>query len=228
MTRAIARAAFALLAAITVLACRGPGAESPSEAAVQPIAFYHSVHAGDNQIPCLYCHTNAERGPSAGVPSVQLCVGCHVPGSGAFAAADASLGFPTAERDSLWNAEALKLVGYWQRQEAIPWVRVHQLPAHATFPHMSHVRVGLQCQTCHGPVQEMEEVYQYSSLQMGWCISCHRGEIPLSDSEMTTIRERSTFVQRLVRLAQAGSDLDGAEAAYPNQIASTDCFVCHY
>ena len=228
MTRAIARAGIVLIAATTALACKGPGAESPSDAATQPIAFFHSVHAGDNQIPCLYCHTNAVRAPSAGVPSVQLCVGCHVPGSGVIAAADATLGFPAADRDSLWNAEALKLVGYWQRQEAIPWVRVHQLPAHVTFPHMSHVRVGLQCQTCHGPVQEMEEVYQFSSLQMGWCINCHRGEIPVSEGEMQTILERSTYVQELVQLAQAGADLQGAEAAYPNQIASTDCFVCHY
>lgn len=230
MIRAIARAGIALFAATTALACRGPGAESPSDAATQPIAFFHNVHAGDNQIPCLYCHTNAERGPSAGVPGVQVCVGCHVPGSSVTGAdpVTAALGFPTADRDSLWNAEALKLVGYWQRQEAIPWVRIHELPAHVTFPHMSHVRVGIQCQTCHGPVQEMQEVYQYSSLQMGWCVNCHRGEIPLSEAELTTIRERSTYVQRLVRLAQQGEDLDGAEAAYPNQIASVDCTVCHY
>jgi hypothetical protein len=140
----------------------------------------------------------------------------------------AQLSFPAADRDSTWNAESLKLVGYWQRQEAIPWVRVHQLPAHAQFPHMSHVRVGLQCQTCHGPVEEMEEVYQFSSLQMGWCVSCHRGELPLSEAEMTTVQERSTFVRRIATLAAADIDVEGVAATYPNQIASTDCFVCHY
>jgi len=228
MTTVLARAAIALLVVTSLVACKGPGAESPSQAADQPIAFYHNVHAGDNQIPCMYCHFTAERGPSAGVPSVQLCVGCHVPGSGILAASDASLGFPAADRDSLWNAEALKLVGFWQRQEAIPWVKVHQLPAHVTFPHMSHVRVGLQCQTCHGPVEEMEKVYQFSSLQMGWCVDCHRGEIPLSETEQASVLQRSTYVRRLVELAAAGSDLDGAEAAFPNAIASTDCFVCHY
>jgi hypothetical protein len=228
MIRVLARAGFALLAVMTTISCRGPAAQSPSDAVGQPIAFYHSVHAGDNQIPCLYCHSNAERAPSAGVPSVQLCVGCHVPGSAITPPALAALGFPAADRDSTWNAEALKLVGYWQRQEAIPWVRVHQLPAHAGFPHMSHVRVGLQCQTCHGPVEEMEEVYQFSSLQMGWCVNCHRGNQPLSEAEQASIQERSTFVRRIAQLAANGSDVRGAEAAFPNQIASTDSLVCHY
>lgn len=230
MIRALARVGVAVLAAVTFIACKGPGAESASSAPDQPIAFYHNVHAGDNQIPCMYCHFNAERAPSAGVPSVQLCVGCHVPGSAATVAtaSQASLSFPTADRDSTWNAEANKLVGYWQRQEPIPWVRIHELPSHATFPHMSHVRVGLQCQTCHGPVQEMEKVYKFSSLQMGWCINCHRGEIPLSEPEQASVQARSTYVAKLASFASAGVDIQGTEAKRPNQIASTDCVVCHY
>jgi hypothetical protein len=142
--------------------------------------------------------------------------------------AQASLGFPSADRDSTYNAEAMKLLGYWQRQEPIPWVRVHTLPAHATFPHMSHVRVGLQCQTCHGPVEEMEEVYKFSSLQMGWCVDCHRGELPLSEAELTSVRQRSTFVARIESLRTAGIDTRGLAVTRPNQIASTDCVVCHY
>ena len=139
-----------------------------------------------------------------------------MPGSAAAVAtaSQASLSFPTADRDSTWNAEANKLVGYWQRQEAIPWVRVHELPAHATFPHMSHVRVGLQCQTCHGPVQEMEKVYKFSSLQMGWCIDCHRGEIPLSGAgagfgpgAIDLRGEASPALRR------AGVDVQGTEAS---------------
>ncbi|MQA89579.1 MAG: hypothetical protein GEU90_05025 [Gemmatimonas sp.] len=228
MTRVLFRAGTILLALGAIAGCRGPGAQLPADAPMQPIAFYHSVHAGQNEIPCMYCHYNADRSTSAGVPSVQLCVGCHVPGSVVTPPAQATLAFPSAERDSLWNAEALELVGYWQRQEAIPWVRIHNLPAHVQFPHMSHVRVGLQCQTCHGPVEEMEEVYQFSSLQMGWCISCHRGELPLSDTEQTTVRERSSFVRELVTLASEGENLGGFEGTYPDQIASTDCLVCHY
>lgn len=228
MIRVLAHAGIALLAMSSLVACRGPAAQSPSQAPDQPIAFYHSVHAGDNQIPCLYCHSGAERAPSAGVPSVQLCVGCHVPGSAVIPPEQSQLAYPSAERDSMWNAEAQKLVGYWQRQEAIPWVRIHQLPAHAQFPHMSHVRVGIQCQTCHGPIEEMEKVYQFSSLQMGWCVDCHRGELPLSEQELTEVRDRSTFVRRIASLAAAGADVRGVEATYPNQIASTDCVVCHY
>lgn len=228
MIRVLARVGIPLLALVSVIACRGPGAQLPTEGPDQPIAFFHSVHAGENQIPCMYCHYTADRSPSAGVPSVQLCVGCHVPGSSVIPPEQAQLAYPSAERDSMWNAEAQKLVGYWQRQEAIPWVRVHNLPAHAQFPHMSHVRVGLQCQTCHGPVEEMEKVYQFSSLQMGWCVDCHRGEIPLSEEEQATVRERSTFVREVVALADMGADVRGVEATYPNQIASTDCFVCHY
>ena len=136
--------------------------------------------------------------------------------------------FVVLSRDSTWNAEAQKLVGYWQRQEAIPWVRVHDLPEHANFPHMSHVRVGVQCQTCHGPVEEMEEVYKFSSLQMGWCVDCHRGQTELSAQEEETIRARSSFVQQIARLASTGTDVQGLAGTYPDQIASTDCTVCHY
>jgi hypothetical protein len=219
-----------LLLAVTVglAGCRGPGAQDPAEAPDQPIAFYHSVHAGQNQMDCMYCHANAERSVSAGVPPVQVCVGCHVPGSAVTPAAQASLAFPTADRDSMWNAEAQKLVGYWQRQEAIPWVRIHDLPEHVRFPHNSHIRVGLECQTCHGPVEDMEKVYKFSSLQMGWCVDCHRGEIPISEAEETTVRERSRFVRNIAALAQGGEDLAGQRLTYPNQRASTDCFVCHY
>jgi len=228
MTRAVSRIGVAVLAAAVLVSCRGPGAQSPNEGPEQPIAFYHNVHAGQNQIPCMYCHFTADRSSSAGVPSVQLCVGCHVPGSAVIPPEQAQLAFPSAERNEFWNEEAQKLVGYWQRQEAIPWVRVHTLPTHVQFPHMSHVRVGVQCQTCHGPVEEMEEVYRFSSLQMGWCIDCHRGEYPISPEEQQTVRDRSTFVRRVATLAATGSDVRGLEATYPNQIASTDCFVCHY
>lgn len=228
MCRLLSRVGVVLFALTALIACRGPGAQSPGDAAEQPIAFFHNVHAGDNEIPCLYCHFAAERSPTANVPSVQLCVGCHVPGSAAIEPGLAQLGFPAASTDSMWNAEAQKLVGYWQRQEAIPWVQVHDLPTHVQFPHSSHVSAGVQCQTCHGPVEEMEEVYQFSSLQMGWCIDCHRGELPLSEGELSTVRERSSFVRRIAQLASEGSDVQGVEATYPNQIASTDCTVCHY
>lgn len=228
MIRVLSLSGIALAGVLALAGCRGPAEQSPREAADQPIAFFHSVHAGQNQIPCQYCHYTADRSPSAGIPSVQQCVGCHVPGSAVIPPEQAQLAFPQADRDSMWNAEATKLLGYWKEQRAIPWVRVHKLPEHVRFTHEAHVRVGLECQTCHGPVEEMDRVYRYSSLQMGWCVDCHRGNLPISDAEEAAVRERSTFVAQVRELATAGIDVGGQTGTHPNQRARTDCFVCHY
>lgn len=225
MTRAFA-VAGALLLSVGVASCEwSPDEESGPE---QPIAFFHSVHAGENQIPCMYCHYTADRSQSAGIPSVKLCVGCHVPGSATAPPENATLAFPTAERNEFWNQEATKLVEYWRRQEPIPWVKVHDLPEHVKFPHFMHVNAGLQCQTCHGPVEEMEKVYQFSSMQMGWCVDCHRGELPLSPEEEEAVRLRSGYARKIAAMGEAGGDVRGAIGLYPGQRASTDCVVCHY
>lgn len=140
----------------------------------QPIAFPHDVHAGTNQIPCMYCHTSADRSVDAGIPSVQVCAGCHIPG-----------GVPMIAADS---TEVKKLVAYWREQKPIPWVRIYDLPDHAHFPHMRHVNADVQCQECHGPVETMSEIEVWdggtanrrygvakpNTLQMGWCVDCHR------------------------------------------------------
>jgi hypothetical protein len=222
------------IAGIVVLVVVATGAfflfdRGPRQGPEQPIAFFHSVHAGQNQIPCMYCHYTADQSKSAGIPSVKVCVGCHIPGSAAMdPEAVTQVAFPTEERDPFWHQEASKLVDYWRRGEPIPWVRVHNLPKHAHFPHSAHVRVGLQCSSCHGPVEEMDLVYQFSSLQMGWCIDCHRGTMELSAEEEAAVRERSTFVRSIAAADAAGVDLSGFRAGYPNQRASTDCAVCHY
>lgn len=229
MTRAF-RIAGWLLFALAVASCRP---YIPDEGPEQPIAFYHSVHAGQNAMPCMYCHQTADRSPSAGIPSVGLCVGCHVPGSAFQPPDQAQLGFPLADSTSteerqFWNQEATKLVDYWRRGEAIPWVRIHKVPEHAHFPHYPHVNAGLQCQTCHGPVENMEKVYQFASLRMGWCIDCHRGELPLSEGERASVQERSSYIRKVAALTAAGSDTRALRATWPNQIASIDCVVCHY
>ena len=121
----------------------------------QPINFSHKIHAGDNQIDCKYCHYGAANSQWANIPAVSTCMGCH-----RFVATD--------------KPEIQKLTGFSDRGEQIPWVKVHYLPDHVKFNHKRHVRAGFACQECHGPVQEMDHVYQYSSLKMGWCISCHR------------------------------------------------------
>jgi hypothetical protein len=223
MTRVFKIAGVLLLAASSSCGWT-PDEEGPE----QPIAFYHSVHAGQNQIPCMYCHYTADRSESAGIPSVKLCVGCHVPGSASAEPRTAQLAFPSAQRNKFWNAEASKLVEYWRKGEPVPWVRIHDLPEHVKFPHFMHVNAGLQCQTCHGPVEKMEKVYQFSSLQMGWCIDCHRGDLPLSEQEEAAVRGRSSYVKRIAALAAGGSDVRGQQGFAPNQRAATDCWVCHY
>jgi hypothetical protein len=140
----------------------------------QPIAFPHDVHAGTNQIPCMYCHTSADRSVDAGIPAVQVCAGCHIPG-----------GVPLIAADS---AGVKQLVSYWREQKPIPWVRIYDLPDHAHFPYMRHMNAGLACQDCHGPVETMKEIEVWNggdsgrrygivspnTLEMGWCINCHR------------------------------------------------------
>ena len=121
----------------------------------QPIAFSHQIHADTLGMNCLYCHYAAEKSPIANIPPVSTCMGCHK-----LARAD--------------RPEIMKLAGYFERSEQVPWVQVYKLPSHVKFNHKRHVKAGIQCAECHGPVQTMKQVYQYSSLKMGWCVSCHR------------------------------------------------------
>jgi mono/diheme cytochrome c family protein len=124
-------------------------------APAQPIEFSHAIHAGSYGIDCQYCHAEARRGPYAGLPSVQRCLGCHK--------IVAAQGNPQVER----------LQKYWADRQPIPWVRVHRLAGFVQFPHKRHVQVGLACQTCHGPVETMQRVGQVAPLTMGWCVACH-------------------------------------------------------
>jgi hypothetical protein len=159
----VRRAAFGLAAAVLLA---GTGIIAATQASpegdprAQPIPFRHDLHAGTNQIPCEYCHSSADRSVDAGIPAVQVCAGCHIAG-----------GQPLFRRDS---AGIKLLVEYWNRGRPIPWVRIHDLPDHAHFPHMRHIKAGLECQECHGPVDTMPEIVQQQPLWMGWCIQCHR------------------------------------------------------
>lgn len=121
----------------------------------QPIPYDHSLHAGKYQIPCQYCHSNVERSRHATVPSINTCLNCH--------------NNITSDSSSI-----KKLKSAFEAGESIPWVKVHLLPDYVKFNHKRHVQKGVQCATCHGQVEEMTEVYQSSSLSMGWCIECHR------------------------------------------------------
>jgi mono/diheme cytochrome c family protein len=143
----------------------------------QPIFFSHVIHAGSFQIACQHCHADARRSQYAGIPSVERCMGCHK----IIGAQD--------------NPEIARLHDYARRGQPIPWVRVFKLPEFTTFPHKAHVRFGLACQTCHGPVERMRVVGAETGrtlsddlvrllgfrpparpLTMGWCVDCHRAQ----------------------------------------------------
>ena len=139
----------------------------------QPIAFSHKLHAGENAVDCNYCHSGARHSKSAGVPSANVCMNCHTyinegrseEGTQEIAKIYAAIGFDPESRTYIEGYE----------QQPIEWIRIHNLPDLAYFNHSQHVSVaGVECQECHGPIQEMEVVEQYSPLTMGWCINCHR------------------------------------------------------
>ena len=122
---------------------------------VQPIAFSHKIHAGENSIPCMFCHRGVSKSPAAGIPAVGDCRACHL-----FIARDAP--------------EITKLMKYWEDRKPIPWVRVYWVPDFVYFPHMMHIRAGLACGQCHGDVAAMTRVKRSQKLEMGWCLGCHR------------------------------------------------------
>ncbi len=120
----------------------------------QPIDFPHPQHVQTLGMNCLYCHYSANKAPDPGLPAVSTCMGCH----------------QVVGRNS---PEIQKLAQYWADSTPVPWVRIHKVPDYVQFPHMRHVNANVSCQTCHGEVEKMPRVYQYASLNMGWCVNCH-------------------------------------------------------
>lgn len=126
----------------------------------QPIAFSHKIHAGQYEIDCKYCHVGVMKGKSATIPSVNICMNCHNQIKSGTLTGDTEIG---------------KIVKAYETNKPIEWVRIHNLPDLAYFNHSQHVNVaGVECQTCHGPIETMDVVRQHSLLTMGWCIDCHR------------------------------------------------------
>ena len=151
---------------------------------VQPIYYSHKVHAGINQINCLYCHGAAMESKHAAIPSVNVCMNCHK----AISSYEKGPKLYNENGDEInGTAEIAKLYKYagfdpanpnaWDPSKAKPveWIKIHNLPDHVYFNHSQHVKAGnVQCQTCHGEITDMDEVKQASELSMGWCINCHR------------------------------------------------------
>ena len=151
---------------------------------VQPIAFSHKIHAGENKVDCQYCHSSAKHSKHSGIPSVNVCMNCHKNIAEVAEGTEVEYNGVVLRKNELdkeiqkiydaagWDAENLEYTG---ETKPIKWIRIHNLPDHVNFVHAQHVTVaGVDCKQCHGPVEEMDEMYQYSPLTMGWCIDCHR------------------------------------------------------
>ncbi|RYU78024.1 c-type cytochrome [Hymenobacter persicinus] len=165
----------------------------------QPIAFSHKLHAGEHQINCAYCHTSVYKSKSANIPSANICMNCH-------------------SQIKTESPEIKKIYRAIERKQPIQWVRIHNLPDLAYFNHSQHTQVGgIECQTCHGPIQNMEVVYQYSALTMGWCINCHR-ETPLNT-------KGNGYYNNLVKLHETAN---GAAPFTVSSNGGTECSKCHY
>ena len=170
----------------------------------QPIAFSHKLHAGQYEIDCNYCHTGVRKSKSANIPSPNICMNCH----SAISNVAGKTGVST---------EIQKIYDAVETNTPIEWVRVHNLPDLAYFNHSQHVAVGkIECQTCHGPIQEMDVVSQYSPLTMGWCINCHR------ETDVNT--KGNEYYDKLVKLHNETSK----DPMKVEDIGGLECSKCHY
>jgi cytochrome c551/c552 len=194
---------------------------------IQPIYYSHKVHAGVNQINCLYCHGGAMEGKHANIPSVNVCMNCHMAineyakGPKLFDENGTEVD-GTAEIQKLyaaagWDPKSQKYTG---KGKPVEWVRIHNLPDHVYFNHSQHVKAGkVQCQTCHGEIHKMDEVYQFSDLSMGWCVNCHREtKVQFTDNKFYSIYEK--FHEDI-----KNKKMDSVTV---EKIGGTECQKCHY
>ena len=168
----------------------------------QPVQFSHQHHVGGIGIECRYCHTSVEVSPSAGIPPTKTCINCH---------------------SQIWNQSAYlePVRASFRDDRPLNWIRVHDLPDFVYFNHSIHVRKGVGCETCHGRVDRMPLMFQAKSLQMEWCLDCHR--------------DPSRYVRPLDDITTMGyvrpASVNGADLVRDYKIAGvaelTSCSVCH-
>ena len=183
---------------------------------VQPIKFSHQLHAGLNKIDCQYCHTGAFTSKNASIPSLNVCMNCH----NYVTASEKYAGKTSPEIQKIYQAldynETTKQYG--QNTKPVEWIRIHNLPDLAYFNHSQHVSVaGIECQKCHGPIQTMEEVYQFSPLTMKWCINCHK--------ETEVNHKDNPYYDRLIA---AHDKLKKGEKVTAAVLGGLECSKCHY
>ena len=164
----------------------------------QPITFSHKLHAGYYEIDCKYCHTGVEKSKNANIPSLNICMNCH-------------------NTIRTTSPEIQKIYTHLENDDPIQWVRVHNLPDLSYFNHAQHVKVGgVECETCHGDIKNMEVVQQHSLLTMGWCIDCHR---------KTEIKGKNNdYYKKLLQFHRK----NGKEIIHVEDIGGLECSKCHY
>ncbi len=135
----------------------------------QPIPFSHKIHAGDNKIPCLYCHVNADKSRHSTVPSVNVCMNCH-----SVVKADPNPLLSDGKPNPGYSPYIDELKKKYAKGESIEWVKVHDQPDFVFFNHKRHVLKGVACDTCHGDVKQMSKIEQVKTLNMGFCVDCHK------------------------------------------------------
>ena len=192
-------------------------------APIQPIHYSHKIHAGANQIECKYCHSSARVSKHSGIPSLNVCMNCHEYIGEYNGEEDLVNGytkdFYTNEIKKLYSAVGWDEENqvYTGNTQPVKWIRIHNLPDFVYFNHAQHAQVAqIECQTCHGPVEEMEIMYQYSPLTMGWCIDCHRESNVDKDNE---------YYQKV---HEELSKKYGVEQLTVAQLGGIECAKCHY
>jgi len=191
---------------------------------VQPIHYSHKIHAGANKIECKYCHSSVRVSKHSGIPSLNVCMNCHKNISEYNGEEDIENGydkeFYTKEIKKLYAAVGWDENNqvYTGKTQPVKWVRIHNLPDHVYFNHAQHVEVGkIECQKCHGPVEDMEIMYQHSPLTMGWCLNCHKeSNIDLKGNEYYT------------KIHEELSNKYGVEKLTIAQMGGLECGKCHY
>jgi mono/diheme cytochrome c family protein len=192
-------------------------------APIQPIHYSHRIHAGDNEINCKYCHSAARVSKNAGIPSLNVCMNCHKNISEvaeSTATPEYSKAFYDEQIQKLYTAVGWDKTtqSYTGKTQPVKWVRIHNLPDFVYFNHSQHVTVaGVECQTCHGPVQEFEIQKQFAPLTMGWCIDCHRKtDVKMEGNEYYT------------KIHEQLSKKYGVEKLTAAQMGGLECGKCHY
>jgi mono/diheme cytochrome c family protein len=190
---------------------------------IQPIHYSHRIHAGDNEINCKYCHSSARVSKHAGIPSLNVCMNCHkniAEVAESTATPEYSKAFYDEQIQKLYTAVGWDQAtqSYTGKTEPVKWVRIHNLPDFVYFNHSQHVTVaGIECQTCHGPVETYEIQKQFAPLTMGWCINCHRKtEVKMKGNEYYT------------KIHDELSKKYGVDKLTAAQMGGLECGKCHY